>query len=189
MSPVRRGAADVVDRARRLGDTLRERVRICKIGVGRASGTGPADPNAARRLSPSTRSARETTAITIALRGPTFMNVCRLSDTSTETPRMSSSSARTFRLGPTRNSCKGTTRSPRTARHLHLCTAHEQRRQRVARRRRRPEVAADRPAIADLRPADGSRRLRQSRQRLGERPLHRFRIGQAGAEPHRPVLP
>src|SRR5439155_11088782 len=41
-------------------------------------GTGPAEPKAAERIprSRSTPSASETTAITIALRGPTFMKVC-----------------------------------------------------------------------------------------------------------------
>src|SRR4029077_1348908 len=80
-----------------------------------SAGTGPAEPNAARRLSPSTRTASETTAITIALRGPTFMNVCLLSSpASTVTPRISSSSASRFCFGPTRNSSSETTRSPRT---------------------------------------------------------------------------
>ena len=41
----------------------------------------------------------------------------------------------------------------------------EERRQRVAGRRRGAEVAADRAAVADLRRADGSRRLRERRQR------------------------
>src|SRR5437660_5050172 len=42
------------------------------------------------------------------------MNVSRLSDSATDTPAINSSSARMFRFGPTRKSCSGTARSPRT---------------------------------------------------------------------------
>src|SRR3954453_18206903 len=76
-------------------------------------GTGPAEPNDAVS-SPSARSASETTEITIALRGPTFMKVSRAGSASTETSRMSSSSASALRLTPTTNSCSDVVRSPRT---------------------------------------------------------------------------
>ena len=79
-------------------------------------------------------------------------------------------------------------RSPRTLAISHLGVLDEERRQRVAGRRRRAEVAADRAAVADLRRADRARRLGQRRQRAGERPLHRLGVGEPGAEDERAVL-
>ena len=79
--PVRGGAAHVVDRARR----RRRRARGTPSRA-RASGaaTRPGDgPGRAERgaqlvaLAVDARARASTTAITIALRGPTFMNVCR----------------------------------------------------------------------------------------------------------------
>ncbi len=76
--------------------------------------TGPAEPNEARSSSRSrsTATASETTAITIAFRGPTFMNVCvpRLGVSRTATISSSGSSA--FRFGPTRKSRSGIVRTP-----------------------------------------------------------------------------
>ena len=78
--------------------------------------TGPDEPNDARS-SPRSRSATtasEQTAITIAFRGPTFMNVCGAPDGSTRTAVISSSGSAAFRFGPTRNSRSGSVRTPRT---------------------------------------------------------------------------
>ena len=74
------------------------------------------------------------------------------------------------------------------ARELDLGVLDEERRERVAGGRGRPEVPADRPAVANLRRADRPRRLGQRRERLGELAAHRLRVGEAGAEPERPVL-
>ncbi len=140
-----------------------------------------------REARPSTRTASETTAITIAFRGPTFMNVC-LPPVSTSSPTTSSSSARTFCFGPTRKSVKATTRVPRTLASSTSRAGDEQRRQRVAGRRGRAEVPTDRAAVADLRRSDGARRLCERGQQAGERLLHRLRVGETRAEPQRPVL-
>jgi hypothetical protein len=58
---------------------------------------------------------KDTTAITIAFRGPTFMNVCRISRGSTRTETISSSGRRAFCFGPVRKRATGTTRTPRAA--------------------------------------------------------------------------
>jgi hypothetical protein len=52
--------------------------------------------------------------MTIAFRGPTFMNVCRLPDGSTWTATTSSSARSEFRFGPMRNSETASRRVPRT---------------------------------------------------------------------------
>ena len=117
MPPVAGGTAHVVDRRRIGGHLLREAVRRRQRGHDEPR-QGPADHDA--RTSPrssSTARASETTAITMAFRGPTFMNVWRHSRGSTRTPRMSSSSASAFRFGPTRNSTSGSSRTPRTLPH------------------------------------------------------------------------
>ena len=108
-----------------------------------------------------------TTAITIALRGPTFMNVCGAARGLTQTAVISSSGASALRLTPVTNSPTGTaaTRAPST---FDLGALDEERRQRVAGRRRGPEVAADRAAVADLRRADRPRRLGERRQQRRE---------------------
>ena len=49
----------------------------------------------------------------MAFRGPTFRNVSRASEAATDTPRISSSPASAFRLGPVTNSSSGSVRSPR----------------------------------------------------------------------------
>ena len=71
------GATHIVDRRRSVGDAIREPVGF----VDRRRDEPPvgADDPKAARSSPRSRSATtasEQTAITIALRGPTFMNVC-----------------------------------------------------------------------------------------------------------------
>ena len=149
-----------------------------------------AEPNAARSSprSWSTDTASEHTAITIALRGPTFMNVCGAPDGGTSTATISSSGASAFRFGPTRNSSSGSRRVPPDARDLDLGVLDEQRRQRVARRRGRAEVPAERPAVADLRRADRPRRLGQRRQQRPQRLRHRLGVRQPGAEPEHAVL-
>ncbi len=82
--PVRGGAAHVVDRAGRLGDAVGERRRRRRAVRGRASAPARRSrtPREALRRP---RTASETTAITIAFRGPTFMNVC-LPPVSTQQP-------------------------------------------------------------------------------------------------------
>jgi hypothetical protein len=96
MPAIRGRSAYVVDRARRT--------------------TGEDDPNEALS-SPRSRSATtasEQTAITMALRGPTFMNVCGWPLGSTSTETISSSGSRAFRFTPTRNSSRAMRRTPRT---------------------------------------------------------------------------
>ena len=173
------GAAHVVDRARRLGHLLGEGRRVPRRGAVTRPGTGPAEPNAARSSSPSTTSASEKTAITIALRGPTFMNVCLGPGAGIRTATISSSGSSAFRFGPTRNSRSGTVREPRRRGELDLRAVDEQRRQRVPGGGSGAEVAADRAAVADLRPADRARGLGQREQRLGE--PHRLRVGEPGS--------
>ena len=153
--------------------------------------TGEAEPNAAR-ISPRSRStwrASEQTEITIAFRGPTFMNVCGARAGSTRTETISSSGSSAFFFTPRRNSASGSDALAPDAGDLHLGVLDEQRRQRVAGRRGGAEVAADRAAVADLRRADGARRLGQRGQRLGDGAVHRLRVGEAGAEDERAVLP
>ncbi len=96
--------------------TLGEPIRLVQRRGRRAAPTGADEPNAAR-ISPrsrSTASASEQTAMTIALRGPTFMKVWgwRVGSTSTET--ISSSGSRALRFTPTRKSSSRMRRSPRT---------------------------------------------------------------------------
>ncbi len=78
--------------------------------------TGPDEPYDARSSprSRSAESASEHTAITIAFRGPIFMNVCEAPDGESHTAVISSSGSSVFRFGPTRNSPSGTRRTPRT---------------------------------------------------------------------------
>ena len=61
--------------------------------------------------------ASEHTAITIALRGPIFMNVCGSPDGVTQTAVISSSGASTVRLTPVTKSPRATRRLPRTEEH------------------------------------------------------------------------
>ena len=106
--------------------------------------TGPAEPNDARsRRSRSTASASETTAITIALRGPTFMNVCARAAGRTRTATISSSWRERVPLRRRR----GTPPAARGA-----CRA----RSRARPRRPRRAAAAARPPRA--RPCRGCRR-------------------------------
>src|SRR5439155_9102730 len=76
-------------------------------GATTSPGTGPAEPNDARSSprAKCTTSASDTTAMTIAFRGPTFMNVWGCSPAGTSTATMSSSGSSAFRLGPRKNSC------------------------------------------------------------------------------------
>src|SRR5205823_6600054 len=75
---------------------------------------------------------------------------------------------------------------PTGARKLDLGAVDEQRRQRVAGRRGRTEIPADRPAVADLRPADGTRGFRERAKRFRER--HGFGVRQPGAKSQAAVL-
>jgi hypothetical protein len=77
-------------------------------------GVGPAEPMHVPTRPSDTSSANEHTAITIALRVPTFANCCAASArTGTHTPAISSSPASALRLGPSTKSSIGTRRSPR----------------------------------------------------------------------------
>ena len=53
--------------------------------------------------------------MTIAFRGPTFMNVCRISRDSRRTATISSSGRSAFCFGPVRKRTRGSTRIPRAA--------------------------------------------------------------------------
>ena len=109
MAAVGGRSAHVVDRARRRRRRAPGTLRARPAARVTSAGTGPAEPNAAR-ISPrsrSTASASEQTAITIAFRGPTFMNVCRA-------PRGRHADGddqlvlgERVRFGPTRNSASG----------------------------------------------------------------------------------
>ena len=151
---------------------------------------GAAEPNAARSSprSRSTSRASEQTEITIAFRGPTFMNVCFARLGSTRTGRISSSGSSAFRLTPTRNSAERHAPLAPDARDCDLGALDEQRRQRVARRRGGAEVAADRAAVADLRRAHRSRGLGQRGQLLRDGAVHRLGVGEARAEHERAVV-
>ena len=134
MAPVGDAAAHVVDRAgggphqlaeagergrrqRRaplpavglLQDALDEGLR-----VGARITVGAADPMAVRTVRPGTsrETANEQTAMTMALRGPTFANCWGPRAAGTRIVRMSSSGAITLRLGPVQNSSIGTARAP-----------------------------------------------------------------------------
>jgi hypothetical protein len=106
-------AADVVDGTGGARDEL---------GKGRSNepetrlATGAAEPNAAHTepRSRSTRTASDTTAITIAFRGPTFMNVSRTAPTRTRAATISSSDSSALRFTPSRKSSTGSVRLPRT---------------------------------------------------------------------------
>ena len=136
-------------------------------GAVTTTGRGDADPNEARSSSPAD-TASETTAITIALRGPIFMNVCGARDGVSQTAVISSSAASALRFTPVTNSESGIRREPRTDDALDLRVLDHERRERVAGRRGGGEVAADRAAVADLRRADGARGLGKRRQQLGQ---------------------
>ena len=151
---------------------------------------GEAEPKAAR-ISPrsrSTWSASEQTEITIAFRGPTFMNVCPAT-ARLDAHRDDQLVGRERVLLDADEELRER-QSPLAphARHLDLRVLDEQWRQRVAGRRRGAEVAADRAAIADLRRADGARGLGQRGQRLGDLAPHRLGVGEPGSEHERAVL-
>ena len=155
-------------------------------GARTSVGTGPAEPNAARSSSVRPRTASETTAITIAFRGPTFMNVCaarrsRRDSRDDELVLGERRSASGRRGSPS----AATTRVPRTLASSTSRVRDEQRRQGVAGRRGGAEVPADRAAVPDLRRPDRARRLRERGQQAGERLLHRLRVGEPRAEPQR----
>src|SRR5262249_28961156 len=139
-----------------------------------STGRGDAEPNDARSSSPA-ETASDTTAITIALRGPIFMNVCGAFDRVSQTAVIISSSAEARRVLGERVALHagyelGHRHAARPARRraLHLGGLDEERRDRVAGGRRRAEVAADRAAVPDLRRADGARRLRERRQDIAQ---------------------
>ena len=78
------------------------------------SGVGPAEPMPVRawRLPTSSARANEQTAITIALRVPTFENVCGPVAGSMRKAATSSSFRAALRFGPVKNSRTGTRRVP-----------------------------------------------------------------------------
>ena len=125
--------------------------------------------------------------MTIAFRGPTFMNVCGCPLGSTSTATISSSSASALRLTPSRNSRAGAAHATR-ARELDAGALDEQRRSASpagdAVPRFPPIVPRLRicgePTVRDASASAG--------RALGERALHRLGVGQARAEPQRPVL-
>src|SRR5262249_57554854 len=82
-------------------------------GAVTTTGRGDAEPSDARSSSPA-ETASETTAITIALRGPIFMNVCGACEGVTYTAVISSSLASAVRLTPVAKSAGGRRRPPRT---------------------------------------------------------------------------
>ena len=109
-------AAHVVDRARRLRDEVGEAGRVAKRRRHERRDRGRrAERGAQLAALPVDRRRRaSTTAITIAFRGPTFMNVCGAPLGVTRTATTSSSGSSAFRFGPTRNSETGILRAPRT---------------------------------------------------------------------------
>src|SRR5262249_60407601 len=85
-------------------------------GAVTTTGRGDAEPSEARNSSPAD-TASATTAITIALRGPIFMNVCGAPDGVTQTAAISSSGASAVRLTPVTNSRRGRRGEPRNGMH------------------------------------------------------------------------
>jgi hypothetical protein len=84
--------------------------------AGARTGVGAAEPMPVPtvRRTGSRATATEQTAITMALRVPTFANCCGPGATGSRTDAISSSAARTLRFGPVKNSATGTRRVPRT---------------------------------------------------------------------------
>ena len=118
-------------------------------------------------------------AITIALRVPTLANEPGPSATCHSTPTTSSSGARVVRFGPSEERVPGfAPRRPAPSRH-DVAVVGGEHGKRVAGRRGRADVAADRGAAPDLRRADRARRLHQRpelRQVAGDsRECHRRR--------------
>ena len=111
VAAVRRRPADVVDRARRLGDPVGERVGLLDR---RPHEPGDrARPTRTRRAARRSRAARaSTTAITIALRGPTFMNVSAPAARDAHGDDQLVGRERRSASGPTRKSSRATA-SPR----------------------------------------------------------------------------
>ena len=145
-------------------------------------GFGPADPYETRISSASRSTTRqsETTAITIAFRGPTFMNVCRISRGSRRTATISSSGRSAFCFGPVRKRDDRNHAHPaRGRRDHHLRLVDEQRRQGVARGRSGAQISAQRAAVSDLRRAHRPRCFRQSGQHRCDPVSHRLRVRQA----------
>ena len=85
-------------------------------GAVTSTGRGEAEPNDARSSSPAD-TASETTAITIALRGPIFMNVCGALDGVSHTAVISSSGVERVALDAGHELASGTRRVPRTDAH------------------------------------------------------------------------
>ena len=161
------GPADVVDRASAAAPPARGSRRRPRAAPHepRRRARPTRTPRAARRARGRPTSASEQTAITIAFRGPTFMNVCRAPLGRTCTATISSSGGeRVLLRADAGTRCEREPALAADARQLDLRALDEQRRQRVARRRGGAEVAADRAAVADLRRADRPRRLRERRQ-------------------------
>ena len=188
---VRGRAAHVVDRARAPPRRARRTTSASSSGDATSPATGPAEPNDARS-SPRSRSATtasEQTAITIAFRGPTFMNVCGA-------PRRLDPHGRDQLVGlervPLRPDEELAERQRPDAAHARQLDRRAPRRAAAAARRRPARrcrgcrrscrgcgSAASRPS-ATPRPAPGSV--------LGERRLHRLGVGEPRAQPQRAVL-
>ena len=144
------------------------RAAIHAHASGAASGVGPTDPSPTPtvRASRSTAIASDATAITIALRTPTFRYSCGPRRTGTRTATTSSPAPSTVRFGPTKNSRDRDDAGAARPGDLDRRAERDEHGQRVAGRRRGGEVAADRARVADLRRADGARRVRERRREV-----------------------
>ena len=99
--------------------------------------------------------------MTIAFRGPTFMNVWGCPARRDVNRDDQLVALERVPLRADEELLERQPSRPAHARELDLGALDEERRQRVARGRGRPEVPADRPAVSYLRRADGARRLRE----------------------------
>ena len=154
--------------ARRRGDAVGERRPPPRAARVTSAGTRRGGAERRAQLARPRVSASETTAITIAFRGPIFMNVCGAADG--VDPHGGDQLVRLERVALH----AGDEVEQRDAAHaahrraLDLRVVEHQRRQRVAGRRGGGEVAAERAAVANLRRADGARGLGERRQKLGQ---------------------
>ena len=168
MATVGGAAADVVDRARRLGDHGRAASAASASGTVTSLAVTAAEPNAAR-TSPALgvdddreRADRDHHRVSGAdlhegLRGRRSASACTGRDELVRLERrpLHAEEELVERQGA----------HAADARELHLGALDEERRQRVAGRRGGAEVAAERAAVPDLRRADGARRLGERGQR------------------------
>ena len=191
VAPVRGRAAHVVDRARRRGDLLREGARLVDAATrtSRATGRGRAERGA--QLPPLAidhdreRADGDDHRVPRAdlherLRLPARRDDARRRSARPPRARCASRRRGTRRAG--RAACRATLASSTSA------SLHQQRRERIAGRRRRAEVPADRArgcGSAASRPCATPRRAPAAPRRARR---HRLRVRQPGAEPQRPVL-